>query len=255
MKQAVVLLVCLVASMLGPGYLVAQPESDTEEGNEISSTSFDGFELNSNLLGASISLQGDTDVSGDLSATGLVASSVGVMFPDGSTQTTAASTTTDGSLTANEGLYSNKVPQFTHNVPFTEICFKNGGVASDQHLSGESTNGGNCLPGDIGWVVEADERTADTWNSARADCLVIGMRLPEAFEFQFSCNSAGLFGLNNMDDDSEWISNRTLPLYINSTANGLVAPIAGNGSCEEGSLNWIVRTDSLAEAQSYRCLL
>ncbi|ETX08737.1 MAG: hypothetical protein ETSY2_03630 [Candidatus Entotheonella gemina] len=52
-----------------------------------------------------------------------------------------------------------------------------------------------CLPGDIGWIIEADERPMESWEMAKAECLKFGMRLPEPFEFLFSCTNAEGFGL------------------------------------------------------------
>jgi hypothetical protein len=75
------------------------------------------------------------------------------------------------SLSPNTGQYSNQIPRREHSEAYTEVCFRDGTVESDQHTSGESTNGGNCAPGDIGWIIERDERPAKCWDVAKAECL------------------------------------------------------------------------------------
>ena len=75
----------------------------------------------------------------------------GFRFPDGSLQTTAAASSQAlDYLSINLGLYQNKIADFVHDVAFVEVCFKNGGVSHDQNAAMGSSQGGSCVPGDIG---------------------------------------------------------------------------------------------------------
>lgn len=192
--------------------------------------------------------------SDDLSVGGTVTAGEGIVFPDGTVQTTAAGGVADSSLTANGGLYSNRIIEFTPPLPYVEVCFKDGGFTFDIHTgNGESTTGGNCEPGDKGWVIERDERSAVRWDQARAECLLNDMRLPEPFEFYFSCTRDASLGLINMQVGNEWVSNNATLLHLGSVA-GSASHIAGDGNCNYGSVGWIGRNDDLARSYSFRCV-
>jgi hypothetical protein len=111
-------------------------------------------------------------------------------------------------------------------------CFKGAAPAA------EPTSGGNCSPGDTGWIIERFERdagTSFTWAQARMECLKSDMRLPELFEWQISCEDGALFALSDMEDDWEWSSNasETIRLTLDHSSDQVLAtaPLAGNGSC------------------------
>lgn len=202
-----------------------------------------------------IGLLADTRVSGELDAAGEVATGVGIRFPDGTLQVTAA--TAAIGLTANQGLYSNRIPDVSPPNAYTEICFTNGAVMFDIHAIGEPTAGGFCAPGDTGWVIERFERlggTTRTWTDARVECLLDGMRLPEPFEFQFACNNAALFALDSMTDDSEWASNAT-QLDTNPGLGFVAAIVLGAGACSDGTRGSVARGDTIQNQYPVRCVL
>jgi hypothetical protein len=112
-----------------------------------------------------ISLDGNVTVNQNLNVAGIVESdSGGFRFPDGSFQTTAATVVVGASASA--GLYDNRIVEMTPPQPFSEICFKNGQALGDIHVSSESSAGGNCLPGDLGFILERNQRAAANWKTA-----------------------------------------------------------------------------------------
>lgn len=201
--------------------------------------------------GEPIELQADTEVAGDLSATGEIASDTGFRYPDGSVQVSAG--VGGQGVTANSGFYSNTIVDFSPPNAFTEVCFKAGSVSFDIHASGESTTGGNCLPGDTGWVLERFERPVDSWTAARAACRLDDMRLPEPFEWQFSCENSGLFALDDMADGWEWASNTSLQLLNSNGVPTVVATMAGNGGCKFLSTGLIGDSNGVSIAIEIRC--
>ncbi len=195
----------------------------------------------------------------DVSASGEVASDVGFRFPDGTFQATAAAPAAPApvaqSLTTNAGLYSNQIADIVPPEPYVEICFKNRDVFMDIHAGSEGTAGGNCLPGDTGWILERLEREAGAltpWTTARAQCLMDGMRLPEPFEWQFGCNNAALLELSEMTDDWEWASNQTQPLLTSGLPSS-ASTLFGNGGCSMASIGVQGRTDAAVTDVVYRC--
>lgn len=229
----------IVALMVSASTLWAQ--------DEISEVTFDTIPSQVTLESGVIQLQGDTSVMGDVSVSGSIELTAGgIRFPDGTVQSTAFNGQ-DGS-----GLYGNTIVEITPPAAFTEVCFKNGSVVTDSHSVSESTAGGNCLPGDLGWVIEQDERSAETWASARVECLLHGMRLPEIFEWHYSCTSAAVFNLNGMTDSWEWASNSTEVLTSSRTGEGVT--IAGDGSCLDSYWGWVSNTDGDNHMYTFRCV-
>jgi hypothetical protein len=225
-----------------------------------SQVSLDSIPANSSLAGAMIQMDGRVAI-GPVSsaATHAVAGTVesqigGFAFPDGSTQATAAASSTEvGSLSTNSGLYNNRIPLMTGSVAYIEVCFGNGSAATDFNAPGSSTSGGNCNPGDTGWVIEVFDRPARVWSEAKFDCALRGMRLPEVFEFQISCIAAASFGLADMTDDKEWVGNSGAIVNDSSTLAGYLALSAGEGNCLKSLPLWVTRADGTAAAVSYRC--
>jgi hypothetical protein len=148
-----------------------------------------------------------------------------------------------GSLTAAGGLYSNKILNLTPAVGYTEICWVGGVRLSDYHPVSGPTTGGNCAPGDLGFLIENAERPAAQWNEAMEECLMVGMRLPEAFEYITACDEATLGGLPGFTDDNEWASN------TGSHSNIL---ILGNGGCTSGGASGF---GSAGAGIPFRCAL
>jgi hypothetical protein len=223
----------------------ALPAQEWAGGDEISSITLETLPDGTLLQG-----EGGIILDGDVTASGSVAVQQ-LEFPDGTVQATAGGGV---GISANSGLYENRILDFVPSLPYSEICFKSGQVFGDIHVNSESTQGGNCLPGDLGWVIERNERSADTWREARVECLLQGMRLPEIFEFQYSCSHAASYGLNAMTDDWEWSSNSTIPTRIN-TNNGVVTTTAGTPTCNHASPAWLGTSDSgFSDSLAYRCL-
>lgn len=157
------------------------------------------------------------------------------------------------SLSSNTGgTYNNRIPDESFSNDYTEVCFKSSTTYNDSHSGGESTSGGNCVPGDIGFVIEQNERGSGHWEDAKAGCLKDGMRLPEIFEYKFACDNAASLGLNTMTDDWEWASNIGLPIY--ATTYGVIAAVAGNSGCGYGNWGAVAKTDGTQYTGVYRCV-
>lgn len=218
---------------------------------EIVAIPFETIPEGTTFAGANpIEMQSDTEVSGDLSATGPVSSDTGFQFPDGTVQVTAGAS--GAGTTANAGLYSNTIPDMTPPNPYTEVCFKGGAIENDIHDGGESTAGGDCLPGDTGWLIERFERASMNWTTARVDCLLSGLRLPEPFEWQYSCDNESLFALDAMTGNEEWASNTATPNISGSIVADSV-PTAGQSSCGHFSWLHVGSNISLRQSAVFRC--
>lgn len=255
-------IVLLVASVLFGGLALGATMEAQGGGEVIAQIPFDVIPPGTDLVADGIQLDGEVSVSGGLTAGGkLTSTSGGVEFPDGSVQTTAAAFSglggpVAGSLTANQGLYDNRIQNFVPPTAYTEVCFGGGTVLADIHTMGESPVGGNCGPGDLGWIIERGERTAAIWSDARLNCLMSGMRLPEPVEYQFSCNRDDDFGLNDMTDDSEWASNTALVVLRDvSPVSRLAVPVLGGGACNIGGFGNVAQNNGGSDLRSYRCVL
>ena len=233
--------------------LVLTPLSGAVAQEEILSVPFESVPEGVKVVGGGeeIVLQGDVVVGGELDTTGEVATGVGVRFPDGSLQVSAGAAGAGAS-----GPYGNRIPDFTPPNAYTEICIKGGEVLFDIHSASEPTTGGDCVPGDLGWVLERFERNggaASSWRQAQLSCLKDGMRLPEVLEYQLSCDDAAVFALTDMTDGWEWASNQAVPMY--TSASGLSVVVMGSGSCNSGSFSWVARGSGSPSNQSFRCAL
>jgi hypothetical protein len=156
------------------------------------------------------------------------------------------------SITANNGQYDNRIPEGSFPNNYTEICFKDGTTKYDIHVGGENTDGGNCLPGDVGFVIEQNERSANYWEQAKADCLKDGMRLPEPFEFKYACVNASTFVLNDMTNNWEWASNFALPVYDSNS--GVGAALMGDSVCSYAYWHWVGTSDGSQASDAFRCV-
>ena len=150
-------------------------------------------------------------------------------------------------------MYTNTIADMTPGVAYTEVCFKAGSVLTDIHAVSGPTTGGNCVPGDPGWIIEKNARAGDEWVTCRMTCLKLGMRLPEVFEFQFSCMNSSAFGLVINPAVDEWASNYPVPMYMGAVT-GMGVAILGGSTCHHGGYVPIVRSDSGFDGTSYRCV-
>ncbi|NJL26468.1 MAG: hypothetical protein HC897_00645 [Thermoanaerobaculia bacterium] len=206
-----------------------------------------------------IRLQGDTAISGNLSSAGEIGTDAGIRFPDGTFQQTASAATVG--VTANAGLYGNTIANISPPQAYTEICIKNGAMFADIHSGGDSTAGGNCLPGDVGWIFERFERDSGaqaTWAEARTACLKDGMRLPEAYEWVVACEIATAQAIEGMTDNWEWASN-SVELIRRSYDSSLdfvaiTIPLLGQGSCGFGTYGVLARNDGAVSVARFRCV-
>lgn len=200
--------------------------------------------------------RGDVKIGRSLGANGFIGSDSGFLFPDGTLQVTAsASAQAVGSLSVNLGIYHNKIADITQSEGFVEICFKNSSFEFDSHPFGGSSIGGNCDPGDVGWIIETEERGNGSWTLAKASCLMSGRRLPEPFEFQFTCLNAGILGVEEMTDGlGEWASNQSFVGFVGA-ASGAVTVVMGDNSCDFGSISAIARNIVPTDSNEYRCAL
>lgn len=227
--------------------------------DEIRAIPFDSIPAGTSFVAGSqpIQLEADTNVSGSLVAAGEVSTNTGVRYPDGTVQTTADRV--GAGITANAGLYSNTIPEVTPSLAYTEVCIKSDGVSFDIHDSDEPTTGGNCVPGDKGWIIERFERdagAAQSWTSARMECLISGMRLLEPFEWQFSCENQAEFAVSDLQDDWEWTGNSVSLIRIDTSSSfgSLDVPIMGNGSCTHGTHGTLARNDgAFSGPYQFRC--
>lgn len=241
-----------ISLLLAGGILFLVSQRVNAQESPITEIPFETVPENTTLQGTGgIILDSNVLVSQDLMVDGSVqVASGGYEFPDGSLQTTAAVQVIGGS--ANAGLYDNRIVEMVPPLPFSEICIKNGQVFGDIHVGSESTSGGNCGPGDIGFVIERNQRAAVNWEDARLNCRLASLRLPEPFEFLYSCNNAGTFGLNNMTGDWEWASNGVIPL-VGSVA-AVVASALGEINCNSGSFGWVATNNEAPSSFTYRCV-
>jgi hypothetical protein len=160
-----------------------------------------------------------------------------------------------GALSPNSGQYANVISRLEPSVAYTEVCFKGGAMHVDQHTVGESANGGDCAPGDLGWMVEKYEREAECWHKAKATCLKEEMRLPEPFEFQLSCDYASTLGLSAMTGNFEWATNGAFPIADSDRGSGLGATMIGGLGCGNGTWEWAARNDvNQCDARPFRCV-
>jgi hypothetical protein len=191
-----------------------------------------------------------------ISAQGVIESrSGGFKFPDGSVQASASlgSEILVQSLTANQGFYGNRIQLVTPPNPYSEICFKQGETSVDIHTGSSTTEGGFCEPGDLGWIIERNERPSQVWTVARFECLKDGMRLAEPFEWQFSCINSNTLALSNIKNDGEWASNSAF-VERRDTFAGVATFVFGDGSCSTASLGVIGRNDGAWNGRTFRCV-
>ncbi|MBI4993965.1 hypothetical protein HZC33_03390, partial [Candidatus Wolfebacteria bacterium] len=157
------------------------------------------------------------------------------------------------SLTANNGMYNNRIADMTPPAAYTEVCFKSGSTQYDYHSTSASTSGGNCVPGDVGYIIEADERSVNYWEMAKQTCLNYGMRLPEPFEWKLACKNAATWSLINMTGNWEWASNFSLPMFLGNDS-GVESAIFGGSGCNYAGWNWVGYGTGYEHSNAFRCV-
>jgi hypothetical protein len=107
----------------------------------------------------------------------------------------------------------------------------------------------------VGFCIEKDERSADTWENARNTCASLNKRLPEPAEFKLACTFATALGLNNMTNSFEWESNFTFPIqFISGSTAAMGAADGGNGNCAMMSYGFVGSSGSSADSIAFRCV-
>lgn len=158
-----------------------------------------------------------------------------------------------GSTTGNQGMYSNQIVLMTPPAAYTEVCFKGGSTQYDAHASSASTAGGNCVPGDTGYIVEKNERTAAAWEAAKQTCLQYGMRLSEPFEWSLACKNAGTWSLTSMTGNYEWASNIAISNAAEGSIYGVSTTEAGAAGCDDFYGAKVGATNNTEDTKVFRC--
>jgi hypothetical protein len=157
-----------------------------------------------------------------------------------------------GGTTPNNGLYSNRIVLMSPSADYTEVCFKSGSTSYDAHTAGQSTAGGNCVPGDVGFIIERSERSANYWELAKQTCLQQGMRLPEPFEWKLSCKNTATWGLSGMTGNDEWESNSGI--LLSNGGSGMFTSVAGASGCAYSGYGWISSGAVAENSNAFRCM-
>lgn len=163
-----------------------------------------------------------------------------------------ASTAQVGSLSPNIGMYANQIPSMTPPAAYTEICFKSGATSFDAHSVSESTAGGNCVPGDIGYILEQNVRTTKTWELAKEICTQNNMRLPEVFELKLACKNQATWSLTSIGDGNEWSSNQTFSHWQPNSSYDTAVPVM-QASCAQITLGNVGHSSNSEDSNPYRC--
>ncbi len=128
-------------------------------------------------------------------------------------------------------MYDNKIVDMVPPNAYSEICFKNGQTLYDKHDGSSTTQGGNCVPGDRGYVIEKNRRSA-SFIEAKATCTSNDMRLPEPFEWQYACSHKNEANIGDiLDSGYEWASNIPSMEVVQYNRYFTGAPVIGNGTC------------------------
>ena len=149
-------------------------------------------------------------------------------------------------------IYDNLVPHVTPDHPYTEICYKKGGIIVDIHSEIESTERGFCRPGDKGFIIEKYQRWQTSWAKAQLECLRHGMRLPNPFEWERACEHAEEWAINGMKD--EWASNEKFPLEKNGIRGTATIAFRSSG-CNDIEFPWTAMEVGFANERAFRCAL
>jgi hypothetical protein len=178
-----------------------------------------GLIVDKGLVGIGVTAPGEKlEVNGNIKLTGDASGNpaykiTNLIAPTGSSDA-ATKGYVDAAAGGAGGGSSNKIVDISPSDAYTEICFKNGNTYYDGHSGGESTQNGECLPGDLGFIIEKNVSPNTAWSDAKYNCYQKGMRLPEPDEWQYSCRHASSARLNDMPKDLEWTSTYVTPAYL-----------------------------------------
>ncbi|MEO0424534.1 MAG: hypothetical protein AAF184_19510 [Pseudomonadota bacterium] len=151
------------------------------------------------------------------------------------------------------GGYRNVIPRRSFPLDFTEVCLVRGSVAFDVHDAEDHTRGGNCEPGDPGWVIAREAFAPSGWREAEAICGDVGMRLPRVIEWQMSCRHAERAELQTIEDTWEWAQNAARDTR-RATRRGAVRQVPGEAICRDAQWNYVATfgSDKIGE-RGFRC--
>ncbi len=113
------------------------------------------------------------------------------------------------------------------------------------------------LATDMGYCIEEDERSAETWEEARQTCLENDMRLPEPAEYKYACTRRVALSLNDMVEDWEWASNFPHGFIDHSASyapSGLQVAKLGNGGCSKGMVGEVATLLNGELSIPFRCV-
>jgi len=111
------------------------------------------------------------------------------------------------------------------------------------------------LTAGVGFCIEKNQRSADTWENARNTCASLGKRLPEPGEFKLACLNAGILGLNSIPTASEWASNFLLPVSFATNNFGYSAASSGDlGDCLHAGFGQVLWYNGATDMGAYRCV-
>ncbi len=168
------------------------------------------------------------------------------------------------SITSIAGLYNNLIATITPSLDYTEVCFKSGVTKYDIHAGGEATtaaasvggSGGvgsnDCVPGDVGFIIERDERVTQQWHLAKEICVQNNMRLPEPFEWKLACTYSATWSMINMTGAQEWASNHPDTFYEAAHYTGVVS--FGATGCNYSAHGYLGSTSSDISTSPFRCV-
>ncbi len=151
------------------------------------------------------------------------------------------------------GGYRNVIPRRSFALDFTEVCLVHGGVAFDVHEADDHTEGGNCEPGDPGWVIAREAFAPLDWRSAAQACSDVGMRLPRVIEWQMSCRHAASAELSTIEGTWEWAQNAAREPR-RATRGGQPRQVPGEAICQQARWNYVATfgSDRIGE-RGFRC--
>lgn len=130
--------------------------------------------------------------------------------------------------------------------------YQSGSTSFDSHSVSESTAGGNCVPGDTGYILEQNVRTTKTWELAKEICTQNNMRLPEVFELKLACKNQTTWSLTSIGDGNEWSSNQTFSHWQPNSSYDTAVPVM-QASCAQITLGNVGHSSNSEDSNPYRC--
>jgi hypothetical protein len=166
----------------------------------------------------------------------------------GSVDALGGSTPGSGAVLSSD-MAEDVIPDRSYPYDYTEICFKNDATFYDLHAGGEATTGGNCDPGDRGYVIEQDQRDAAAsheWSDSHYSCAGSGMRLPTIEEMTYACNMAAQTSF--VGDPTEWVH------FLNDDIVDFFYKPARTSGCDQfGYTHYVGRSGFGIASAKFRC--